>query len=86
MTNSRSQDSKLINNYTKNQKWCLKTDCVKKTSIFLKKKLSETISKPKELRESLKTLIMQNKTVIFNFNVIEKNDTLTYETFIFQNF
>ena len=42
-------------------------------------KLSETIGKPKELWESLKALGMSNKTVIYNFNAIEENDTLTYD-------
>ena len=38
------------------------------------------ISKPKELWESLKSLDMSIKTVISNFNAIEENDTLTYDT------
>ena len=38
------------------------------------------IGKPKELWESLKALGMPNKTVISNFNAIEENDTLTYDT------
>ena len=38
------------------------------------------ISKPKELWESLKSMGMSNKTVISNFNAIEENDTLTYDT------
>ena len=48
------------------------------------------ISKPKELWESLKSLDMSIKTVISNFNAIEENDTLTYDTNtiskIFKNF
>ena len=52
-------------------------------------KLSETIGKPKELWESLKSLGMPNKTVISNFNAIEQGNTLTHGTHsiskIFQN-
>ena len=43
-------------------------------------KPSETIGKSKELWESLKSLGMPSKTVISNFNAIEENDTLTYDT------
>ena len=60
-----------------------------KKAIF-EEKLSEMISKPKELWESLKSLDMSIKTVISNFNAIEENDTLTYDTNtiskIFKNF
>ena len=38
------------------------------------------IGKPKELWESLKALGMPNKTVISNFNAIEENDTLNFDT------
>ena len=38
------------------------------------------IGKPKELWESLKSLGVPNKTVISNLNVIEENDSLTYDT------
>ena len=38
------------------------------------------IGKPKELWESLKSLGMSNKMLISNFNAIEENDTLTYDT------
>ena len=38
------------------------------------------IDKPKELWESLTSLDMPNKTMISNFNGIEDNDTLTYDT------
>ena len=61
-----------------------------KKQAFFEEKLSETIGKPKELWESLKALGMPNKTVISNFNAIEANDTLTYDTRsiskIFKNF
>ena len=55
------------------------TDGVKKQALF-EEKLSETIGKPKELWESLKSLGMPNKAVVFNFNAIEENDTLAYDT------
>ena len=38
--------------------------------LFFEEKLSETIGKPKELWESLKSLGMPNKSVISNFNEI----------------
>ena len=57
----------------------LKTDCIKKQAFF-EEKLSEMIGKPNELWQSLKALGMPNKTVISNFNAIEENDTLTYDT------
>ena len=52
--------------------------------------LSETIAKPKELWESLKSPGMPKKLVISDFNAIEENHTLTYDTRsifkIFKNF
>ena len=51
-----------------------------KKQAFFEEKLSETIVKPKELWESLKSMGMSNKTVISNFNAVEENDTLTYDT------
>ena len=51
-----------------------------KNKNFFEEKLPETIAKPKELWESLKSLGMPNKTVISNFNAIEENDTLIYDT------
>ena len=56
------------------QNWLLQ-----KNKNYLKR-LSETIGKPKELWESLKSLGMSNKTVISNFNAIEQDNTLTYDT------
>ena len=38
------------------------------------------IGKPKELWESLKSLGMSNKMVISNFNAIDENYSLTYNT------
>ena len=52
----------------------------KKKKAFYEQKLSETIGKPKELWESLKSLDMANKTAISSFNAIEENDVLTYDT------
>ena len=49
-----------------------------KKQAFFEEKLSETIGKSKELWESLKSLGMPNKR--YNFNSIEENDTLTYDT------
>ena len=46
---------------------------------FFEEKLSETIKKPKELWESLKSLGLKNKTVIFNFNTIKDIDTLPHD-------
>ena len=51
-----------------------------KKQAFFKEKLSETIGKPKELWQSLKSLGMPNKTVISNFNAIEEGNTLTHDT------
>ena len=51
-----------------------------KKQKFFEEKLSETIGKPKELWESLKSLGMPKRTVISNFNAIEENATLTYDT------
>ena len=51
-----------------------------KKQAFFKEKLSETIDKPKQLWEYLKSLRMPNKTVMSNFNVIEKGNTLTHDT------
>lgn len=59
--------------------WCVKTDWVKKQVAF-KKKLSETIGNPMELRESLKSQGMPNVKVIYNFNVIEDSNNLTNDT------
>ena len=63
---------------------------VTKKKAFVKEKISESIGKPKELWESLRYLGMPNKTLISNFNVMEDNDTLTYDTCsistVFKNF
>ena len=61
-----------------------------KRQAFFEENLSETIGKPKELCESLKSLRMPNKTVISNFNAIEEGNTLAHGTCsiskIFKNF
>ena len=73
----------MIKNYIKKSKY----DALK---AFFEEKLSETIGKLKELWESLKSLGVPKRTVISNFNAIEENDTLTYDTRsiskIFKNF
>ena len=46
-----------------------------KKQAFFEEKHSETIGKPKELWESLKSLGMPKRTVISNLNAIEENDT-----------
>ena len=62
----------------------------RKKQEFFKAKLSETISKPKELWESLKSLGMPNKTLISSFNAIEQENSLTHGicsiSKIFKNF
>ena len=57
----------------------LKLVATKKQAVF-KEKISESISKPKELWKSLKCLGIPNKTPISNFNAMEYNETLTYDT------
>ena len=47
---------------------------------ILKEETAWSIDDPKELWESLKYLGMPNKTVISNFNVMEDNVTLIYDT------
>ena len=75
--------------YKKSKYDALKLIASKKQTFF-EEKLSETIGKPKELWESLKSLGMSNKTDISNFNAIEENDTLTCDigsiSKIFKNF
>ena len=62
--------------YKKSKYDALKLITSKKQSFF-EEKLPETIGKPKELWESLG---MPKRTLIANFNAIEENDTLTYDT------
>ena len=61
-----------------------------KKQAFVKEKILGSIGKPKELWESLKYLAMQDKNLISNFNAMEDNDTLTYNTClistVFKNF
>ena len=75
LRNSKNPDLIQIKSYTKK----LNMITTKKQAFF-KEKLSETIDKPKELRESLKSLGMPNKTVISSFNAIEEGNTLTHDT------
>ena len=51
-----------------------------KKQAFFEKKLSEAIDKRKELWESLKSLLMLNKTVISNLNAIGEGNTLTHDS------
>ena len=48
--------------------------------IFFEEILSKTFDKPKESWESLKSLGMPNKTVIYNFNANEDTNTLSHDT------
>ena len=61
-----------------------------KKQAFLKEKFSESIGKPNELWESLKYLGTPNKNLISNFNAMEDNNTLIYDTrsisTVFKNF
>ena len=51
-----------------------------KKQAFFEKKLLEAIDKRKELWESLKSLLMLNKTVISNLNAIGEGNTLTHDS------
>ena len=57
----------------------LKLIATKKQAVF-KEKISESISKPKELWKSLKSLGIPNRTPNSNFNAMEYHETLTYDT------
>ena len=48
-----------------------------KKEAFSDEKLSENVSNPKELWNTLKSLGMPNKTVVSNFNAIGNNKSLT---------
>ena len=65
--------------YKKSKYDALKLTASKKQTFF-EEKLLETIGKPKELWECLKSLGMPKRTVISNFNAIEENDTLNCDT------
>ena len=57
---------------------------------FFREKISESIGKPNELWESFKYLGISNKDLISNFNAMEDNYTLIYDTrsisTVFKNF
>ena len=59
--------------------WRLEANCVKKASLFWREAL-KMICKPKGLWQCFKSVGMPNKTAISNFNAIEENVTLTYDT------
>ena len=50
----------------------------KKQAVF-DEKVSESVSKPKELLYTLKSLGMPNETVVSNFNAIDNNKLLTFD-------
>ena len=50
-----------------------------KKQAFFDEKLSESVGKPKELWNTLKSLGMPKKTVVSNFNAIDDNKSLTYD-------
>ena len=50
-----------------------------KKQAFFNEKLSESVAKPKELWNTLKSLGMPKKTVVSNFNAIDYNKSLTYD-------
>ena len=50
-----------------------------KKPAFFDEKLSESVDKPNELCNTLKSLGMPRKTVVFNFNAIDNNKSLTYD-------
>ena len=50
-----------------------------KKLAFFDEKLSESVAKPKELWNTLKSLGMPKKTVVSNFNAIDYNKSLTYD-------
>ena len=50
-----------------------------KKQAFFDEKLSESLGKPKELWNTLKSLGMPKKMVVSNFNAIDDNKSLTYD-------
>ena len=50
-----------------------------KTQAFFDEKLSESLGKPKELWNTMKSLGIPKKTVVSNFNAIDDNKSLTYD-------
>ena len=48
-----------------------------KSQAFFDEKLSESVGKPKQLWNSLKSLGMPKTTVVSNFNAIDDNKSLT---------
>ena len=50
-----------------------------KKPAFFDEKLSESVDKPNELCNTLRSLGMPKKTVVFNFNAIDNNKSLTYD-------
>ena len=50
-----------------------------KKQAFVDGKTSESVGKPKELWNTLKSLGMPKKTVVSNFNAIDNDKSLTYD-------
>ena len=50
-----------------------------KKQAFFDEKLSESVGKPKELRNTLKSRGIPKKTVVSNFNAIDDNKSLKYD-------
>ena len=57
-----------------------------KKQAFFEEKLSETIGKPKDLWESLKSLVKPSKTAISSFNATEEGNTLSHDTCLISKF
>ena len=51
-----------------------------KKQAFFDGKLSQSVDKPKELWNTLKSLGMRKKTLVSNFDAIDNKKSLTYDT------
>ena len=63
----------------KNAKYGTQKLITAKKQLFFDEKLSESVGKPKELWNTLKSLGMLMKTVVSNFKTIDNNMSLTYD-------
>ena len=63
----------------KNAKYGTQELIIAKKQPFFDEKLSESVGKPKELWNTLKSLGMLKKTVVSNFNANDNNKSLTYD-------
>ena len=57
----------------KKDKYYAQNFIIAKEQVFFNGKLSESVGQPKELWNTLKSLGMPKKTVVSNFNAIDKN-------------